>query len=153
MWTEYIKTPEKAENHAFPRLLALSEIAWSPVERKDLKNFSEERLPKHLARLDQMNINYWVPTPIGQSDKALSGGDFTIDLKAPVKGSKIYYSLDGSRPSENAFLYTSPVKVTVPPGEKRLLRTIVIAPSGKRSVTTETLLNNGAPEDKTPTKK
>ncbi|MCX2492281.1 family 20 glycosylhydrolase [Pedobacter sp. PF22-3] len=146
MWTEYIKTPEKAENHAYPRILALAEIAWSPVERKDLKNFSEERLPVHLARLDKMNVNYWVPTPIGLSDKNLTGGDFTIDLKVPVKGAKIYYSIDLSRPSENAFLYTGPVKITVPKGEKRVLKTIVIAPSGRRSVTTETVLNNGAPE-------
>ena len=153
MWTEYIKTPEKAENHAFPRLLALSEIAWSPVERKDLKNFSEERLPKHLARLDKMNINLWVPTPIGQSDKPLTGGDFTIDLKVPVTGGKIYYSLDGSRPSENAFLYTSQIKVSVPQGEKRVLTTIVVAPSGKRSVTTKTILDNGAPAEKNEAKK
>jgi hexosaminidase len=146
LWTEYIKTPAKAENHAFPRLLALSEIAWSPVERKDLKNFQEVRLPEHLARLDKMNINFWVPTPIGQSEVPLTGGDFTIDLKVPVEGGKIYYSIDESRPSENAFLYSAPIKITVPQGEKRILKTIVIAPSGRRSVTTETVLNNGAPE-------
>ncbi|SDF64345.1 hexosaminidase [Pedobacter terrae] len=153
MWTEYIKTSEKAENHAYPRILALAEIAWSPVERKDLKNFSEERLPVHLARLDKMNVNYWVPTPIGLSDKNLTGGEFTIDLKVPVRGGKIYYSIDLSRPSENAFLYTGPVKITVPKGEKRVLKTIVIAPSGRRSVTTETVLNNGAPDVTVDTKK
>ncbi|MDN3588707.1 family 20 glycosylhydrolase [Pedobacter aquatilis] len=153
MWSEYIKTPEKAENHAFPRILALSEIAWSPVERKDLKNFSEERLPNHLANLDKKGWNLWVPTPIGQSDKPLTGSDFTIDLKVPIKGGKIYYSLDESRPSENAFLYTKPISVKVPQGEKRTLKTIVIAPSGKRSVTTETILDNGAPVAKTEAKK
>ncbi|WP_231459835.1 beta-N-acetylhexosaminidase [Pedobacter sp. Leaf132] len=153
MWSEYIKTPEKAENHAFPRLLALSEIAWSPVERKDLKNFTEERLPTHLAQLDKKGWNLWVPTPIGQSEKPLSGGDFTIDLKVPIKGGKIYYSLDESRPSESAFLYTKPISVKVPQGEKRTLKTIVIAPSGKRSVTTETILDNGAPVVKAEAKK
>ncbi|GGI28459.1 beta-N-acetylhexosaminidase [Pedobacter mendelii] len=153
MWSEYIKTPEKAENHAFPRLLALAEIAWSPVERKDLKNFTEERLPIHLARLDKLGINLWIPTPIGQSDKTLTGGDFSIDLKVPITNGKIYYSLDGSRPSENAFLYNSPVKVIVPQGEKRTLKTIVIAASGRRSVTTETILNNGALDVKPEAKK
>ncbi|WP_316737571.1 beta-N-acetylhexosaminidase [Pedobacter aquatilis] len=153
MWSEYIKTPEKAENHAFPRILALAEIAWSPVERKDLKNFSEERLPVHLAMLDKKGWNLWVPTPIGQSEKPLTGSDFTIDLKVPIKGGKIYYSLDESRPSENAFLYTKPISVKVPQGEKRTLRTIVIAPSGRRSVTTETILDNGAPTAKAEAKK
>ncbi|UKT65181.1 beta-N-acetylhexosaminidase [Pedobacter mucosus] len=153
LWTEYIKTPEKAENHAFPRLLALAEIAWTPVERKDLKNFTEDRLPIHLARLDKMNVNLWVPTPIGQSDKPLNGGEYTIDFKVPIAGGKIYYSIDGSRPSENAFLYSTPVKIIIPQGEKRVMKTIVIAPSGRRSVTTETILNNGAPEVKTDAKK
>ncbi|MBC6111969.1 family 20 glycosylhydrolase [Pedobacter fastidiosus] len=153
LWTEYIKTPEKAENHAFPRLLALSEIAWSPVGRKDLKNFTEERLPVHLAKMDKTGINFWVPTPIGQSDKPLTGGEFTIDLKVPVAGGKIYYSLDESRPSENAFLYTKPFKVIVPQGEKRILKTIVVVPSGRRSVVIETLLNNGSPDVKAEAKK
>lgn len=153
LWTEYIKTPEKIENHAFPRLLALAEIAWTPVDKKDLKNFQEDRLPTHLARLDEQNINLWVPTPIGQTEDTVNGGEYTIDFKIPVKGGKIYYSLDESRPSENAFLYTTPVKVTIPKGEKRTLRTIVIAPSGKRSVTTQTILNNGAPDVKTEAKK
>lgn len=149
LWTEYIQTTAKAENHAFPRLLALAEIAWTPVARKDLKNFQEERLPVHLARLDNLGINFWVPTPIGQSEKPLVGGEFTIELKVPVTGGKIYYSLDESRPSENAFSYSLPFKVLVPKGEKRTLKTIVVAPSGRRSVTTETILNNGAPEVKT----
>lgn len=153
LWTEYIKTPEKAENHAFPRLLALSEIAWSPIARKDLKNFTEERLPVHLAKMDKAGINFWVPTAIGQSDKPLNGGEFTIDLKVPVVGGKIYYSLDESRPSENAFLYTKPFKVVVPQGEKRTLKTIVVAPSGRRSVVIETLLNNGSPDVKAEAKK
>ncbi|SER46555.1 beta-N-acetylhexosaminidase [Pedobacter rhizosphaerae] len=153
LWTEYVKTTAKVENHAFPRLLALSEIAWTPVAKKDLKNFQEDRLPVHLARLDKKGLNFWVPTPIGQSEKPLTGGDFTLELKVPVVGGKIYYSLDGSRPSENAFLYTAPIKVTVPQGEKRVLRTIVVAPSGRRSVITETILNNGAPEVKAEAKK
>ncbi|MCZ4245805.1 beta-N-acetylhexosaminidase [Pedobacter punctiformis] len=153
LWSEYIRTTAKVENHAFPRLLALAEIAWTPVARKDLKNFQEDRLPVHLSRLDKMNVNFWVPTPIGQSDKTLTGGDFTVDLKVPVQGGKIYYSIDESRPSENALLYNAPIKLTVPQGEKRVLKTIVIVPSGRRSVVTETVLNNGAPEVKTEAKK
>ena len=35
VWTEYIKTPDYLEYMVFPRLLALSEVVWSPVEDKD----------------------------------------------------------------------------------------------------------------------
>lgn len=147
MWTEYMKTPAKVEYQLYPRIFALSEIAWTPFDRKNEKNFVEERVPQHLAKLDKTSTNYWVPTPIGQ-EKLLKGDQFTISLKSPAVGAKIYYTLDGFRPSENATLYTGDFKVLVSEGQKKVLKTIVIMPSGKRSVVTETVLNNGAPEVK-----
>lgn len=148
LWTEYIQTPEKVEYMVLPRMFALSEIAWSPVARKDLRNFSEERIPVHLARLDKTNTNYWVPSPIGQPAQTVNGENHSIELKAPVKGARIYYTLDLSRPSENATLYTGPIKVVVPQGQKRVLKTMVITEGGRRSVVTETVLNNGAADVK-----
>lgn len=148
LWTEYIQTPVKVEYMIIPRVFSLAEIAWSQPERKDLKNFSEERLPLHLARLDQTETNYWVPTPLGLNEKVMNGENFNIELKAPVQGSKIYYTLDLTRPSINGNLYTNGVKVIVPKGEKRVLKTLVITPAGKQSVVTETILNNGAADVK-----
>jgi len=148
LWTEYIQTPVKVEYMIIPRVFSLAEIAWSQPERKDLKNFSEERLPLHLARLDQTETNYWVPTPLGLNEKVMNGENFHIELKAPVQGSKIYYTLDLTRPSINGNLYTNGVKVIVPKGEKRVLKTLVITPAGKQSVVTETILNNGAADVK-----
>ena len=152
LWTEYIKTPAKVEYMILPRMFALAEIAWSPKDRKDLKNFTEERLPVHLARLDKTGTNYWVPTPIGQNEKVLNGEKFNIELKTPVSGAKIYYTLDNTRPSVYGNLYNSSIKVNVPKGKKLALKTIVIMPSGKTSVVTETTLNNGAPETVTKAK-
>jgi hexosaminidase len=148
MWTEYMKTPAKVEYQLFPRVYALAEIAWSPLERKNLANFVEERVPAHLARLDRTDTNFWVPTPIGQPDKIVNGENITISLKAPAAGAKIFYTLDEFRPSETATLYVGDFKVIVPQGQKKVLKTIVIMPSGKRSVVTETILNNGAPDVK-----
>lgn len=148
VWTEYIETPSKAEFMLLPRLLSLSEIAWSKPSNKDFKNFSEERAPVHLARLDKTNTNYWVPTAIGQPDKIQHGENFKIELKTPVLGAKIFYTLDNYRPAENATEYISPIKINVPQGQKKILKTIVIAPSGRRSVVVETVLDNGAVEVK-----
>jgi hexosaminidase len=148
LWTEYIKTPEKAEYMLFPRVYALAEIAWTPVQRKNFDNFNLERLPLHLAKLDKSNSNYWVPTPIGNPGKSLVGESQTITLTSPILGAKIYYTLNGGfRPSENANLYTQPIKVFVPQGQTKILKTIVIAPSGKRSVVSETALTNPAPAE------
>lgn len=149
VWTEYMETPSKVEYMIFPKIYSLAEIAWTPVEKKDLKNFTEERVPVHLAKLDQSSTNYWVPIPVNQPEKIWNGESFTIDLKVPITGAKIYYTLDNYRPSENATVYTKAFNVTVPQGQKKILKTIVITPSGKRSVVSETILNNGAPDVKT----
>lgn len=143
LWTEYIETPAKAEYMLFPRIYALSEIAWTPLVKKDLKNFSEDRLSLHLARLDKTGTNFWVPMPIGQPEKEVVGENHVITLQAPISGARIYYTLDGFRPSENAAEYVSPLKINVPQGTKKVLKTIVITSSGKRSVVAETVLNNG----------
>lgn len=148
LWTEYIETPAKAEYMIFPRVFALAEIAWTPVEKKDLKNFSEERLSLHLSKLDQTGTNFWVPVAIGQPEKEVTGENHTVTLQSPVAGAKIFYTLDGFRPSENAAEYTSSLKINVPQGKKKILKTIVITPSGKRSVVAETIFNNGATDVK-----
>ncbi|WP_443939239.1 beta-N-acetylhexosaminidase [Pedobacter sp. MW01-1-1] len=144
LWAEYMVNSRLADYQLYPRLMALAEIAWTPLERKNLQNFQEQRLAKHLADFDKNGHNFWVPTPIGQ-DEGLQNGDlFAIKLKSPIKGGKIYYSLDESRPSENTLIYMNPFQLHVPKGEKRILKTIVVAPSGRRSVVQETIYNNGA---------
>ncbi len=57
MWAEYMKYPSKVEYHLFPRIAALSEVLWSPKEKRDWKDF-ERRLPAVFERLDKQKINY-----------------------------------------------------------------------------------------------
>ena len=45
LWTEYISTPELAEYMLFPRLAAMSEVAWTNKERKDYNDFSRRLYP------------------------------------------------------------------------------------------------------------
>ncbi len=57
MWTEYMNNTRKVEYMMFPRMIALSEVLWSPKEKRDWKDF-ERRLPTVLERLDRQKINY-----------------------------------------------------------------------------------------------
>ncbi|MDH5599596.1 MAG: family 20 glycosylhydrolase, partial [Cyclobacteriaceae bacterium] len=68
LWTEYIKTPEKAEYMAFPRATALSEIVWSPAENKNYEDFVN-RLQTQFKRFDQMNVNYGKHVQRGEVEK------------------------------------------------------------------------------------
>lgn len=56
VWTEYMKTPEKVEYMAYPRMQALSEVVWSGKGKKDFPGFVS-RLEHHLAWMRQENIN------------------------------------------------------------------------------------------------
>lgn len=60
VWTEYMQTPEKVEYMAFPRVLAMAEVVWSPSERRNWDEF-QLRLEGHLKRFDIMGVNYRDP--------------------------------------------------------------------------------------------
>jgi len=60
VWTEYIKTPEHVEYMVLPRMIALSEVVWSPREARDWSSFLA-RLTPHLQRLDRLGVRYRVP--------------------------------------------------------------------------------------------
>ena len=57
LWTEHVRTEDRAEYMTFPRAAALAEIAWSPAERIDWKDFSS-RLPAQLHRYEALGIRY-----------------------------------------------------------------------------------------------
>lgn len=145
LWTEYIKTTQKVEYMLFPRLYALAEIAWTPPARKDFKDFSERRVPVHLAKLDRANVLFRVPAAIGAVDTTIIGGDYSLNLKSPVEGARIYYTIDGYTPRETDMEYKIPVQITVPEGERRVVKTIVVTPGGKRSAVTKTVISNARP--------
>lgn len=57
LWTEYIKNSKKLEYMLLPRLAALSEVLWSPKEKKNWDDF-EKRLQVQLKRYDLWKVNY-----------------------------------------------------------------------------------------------
>ena len=57
VWTEYMETSDYVEYMAFPRAMALAEVAWVNVENKDYQDFLK-RLSTLKKRLDIMGVNY-----------------------------------------------------------------------------------------------
>ncbi|MCQ2151945.1 MAG: family 20 glycosylhydrolase [Bacteroidales bacterium] len=142
LWTEHMDTYRKVSYMLFPRLFALSEVAWSKTENKDADNFFNERFPRHLGHLDGTGILYRVPVPGGIKEELLRGGEFTLEMTCPVEGAHIYYNFDGQEPRETDYLYEGPVRIHVPRGEMREVKAVVITPSGRRSNTVRTIYDN-----------
>jgi hexosaminidase len=57
VWTEYISSPSKLEYMIFPRMSALSEVLWSPKQKRNWASF-EPRLMQQLKRYDLWKVNY-----------------------------------------------------------------------------------------------
>ena len=123
-------------------MLALSEIAWTPKQNKDYKNFSESRVPRHLQKLDAAGYNYRVPEPIGAMDTTLIGDKFTIELKPSVQGATVHYTVDGNAPGETDRQYTAPLTYAIPEGKQIDFKSSTITPAGKRSVSVTTKMKN-----------
>lgn len=145
LWTEYIPTENKAEYMLLPRMLALSEVAWTPLANKNYNDFANTRLPYHLAWLDKNGFDYRVPTAIGAKDTIMFGNQLNVQLKPSVAGATVYYTIDSYTPRETDLPYTIPMTYNVPPDQYRELETIVITPSGKRSTVTHTVMYNKSP--------
>ncbi|WP_018626264.1 beta-N-acetylhexosaminidase [Niabella aurantiaca] len=140
VWTEYMATPAKVEYMILPRMLAFAEGCWTPVAQKQYEPFLEDRLPLHLWAIDKKNdTHFFVPMAIGAADnRVFQGKSFTVTLKPTVKDARIFYTLDDTDPRETDYLYEKPLILKVPDGEKRILKTIVITASGRRSAISRT---------------
>ena len=57
VWTEYLANPRKVEYMIFPRLTALSEVLWSPKEKRNWEEF-EKRLMTQFKRYELWKANY-----------------------------------------------------------------------------------------------
>ena len=89
VWTEYIANQSKLEYMIFPRMIALSEVLWTPKDKRNWESF-KARLPNVFERLSHENINY---------SKAY------YELKASILPSKnfdgVYLQLQNNEPTSD----------------------------------------------------
>jgi hexosaminidase len=134
VWTEYLKTPQAVEYMVFPRMLALAEVNWSPLETKSYADFLR-RMNRQYQLLDKQNVNYRIPAPEGLQNVILSNTDkVKIDLKPAIANGKIFYTTDGTEPNENSKLYDKPFEMNLKPNETAQIKTIVVNEKGRKSV-------------------
>ena len=129
-WSEYMYTNAKMEYMMYPRAVALSEIAWSPLNKKNFKDFCR-RLDANSIRLDEHNITYHMPLPeqpYGSCDKVVITKDTTVTFTTsrPIK---MVYTLDGTTPTPSSTVYTVPISVS----GNTIIRIATVLPTGKMS--------------------
>ena len=131
-WSEYMYTNDIREYRTYPRAVALAEIAWTALDKKDYKDF-ERRMNNAYVRLDGIGVNYHIPQP-EQPNGSCNFVAFVDEVTIPFKTSRpidMVYTLDGSEPTPASAKYTEPLKFT----ETTTLKIRSVLPSGKMSPT------------------
>lgn len=131
-WSEYMYNTDLMEYRMYPRAVAVAEIGWSQLNRKDYKDF-ERRLDNALVRLDAHNINYHIPQPEQPNGSAnfvafIDKASLTFKTTRPVK---MVYTIDGTEPTAESTVYSAPIEFT----ESGVLKIRSVLPSGKMSKT------------------
>lgn len=111
LWCEWIPSMARAEYMMFPRVLALSEIAWSAPDKRDWNKFVT-KVVAHMSRFDAMGINYRTPDLEGFNNTNTFIKEGVLDIKCAKSDIEIRYTTDGSIPTIESPKYTEPIKVT-----------------------------------------
>ncbi|MGP3989181.1 beta-N-acetylhexosaminidase [Streptomyces sp. 3N207] len=65
LWSECTESQQRVDYQVFPRLAAVAEVAWSPLEpaaERDFADFERRLDEAHYARLDAMGVDYRPPS-------------------------------------------------------------------------------------------
>ncbi len=138
MWTEYVQTTDHVEYMVLPRMAALAEVQWCPKGEKDYDDFTK-RLVHMLNIYQHEGYNYAkhvydIKYDFNPSDSALMVTLSTID-NAPI-----YYTLDGSEPTESSTKYDGNIAIT----DSAEFRAIAIREVGKTKIVEKSISFNKA---------
>lgn len=130
VWSEYLYTPELFDYRAYPRILAIAELTWTPKDKKNFDDFSR-RLGNAYVRLDAFKVNYHIPIPEqpnGSCDNIVFIDSTTLELKTS-RPMPIVYSMNNEELNNGSKLYTAPISIK----ENTVVNTACVLPSGKLS--------------------
>ena len=128
LWTELMPTFADVQHAVFPRIAALSELAWSPANAHDWNGFLE-RLPAEIARYGALGIAYadsaFAPA---FSVTAAKDGALHAILSKQVEFGSMRYTTDGSAPTAASPQYAQALDFSAQ--DKVTLRAVTFSPDG-----------------------
>ena len=108
LFAEYLNAPAHfAEYQSFPRVSALSEIAWTPQHEKSFEDFSNRLVAKHIYRLQHMGIHFRVTPP------TVTYNGKTLTASSNIARGVIRYS-KYTNPTVNSPIYDKPIEASHP---------------------------------------
>jgi hexosaminidase len=114
LWTEHVRTEDRVEHMAFPRLSALAEVTWSPKATRDFSSFLT-RLAPQMRRFARAGMGAADSAFAVRYALAAQGADRAqVTLANQTGFGELRYTTDGSAPTAQSPKYTQPLDVSLP---------------------------------------
>lgn len=110
LWTEQVPALRHAEYMIYPRSWALSEVCWSPKEKKNWENFIH-KVESHFERADVADINYSRAMYDAIVKTTIKDGKMMIEMESEVPGLDIYFTIDDTMPDSHSNKYSQPFEL------------------------------------------
>ncbi|WP_294175824.1 family 20 glycosylhydrolase [uncultured Coprobacter sp.] len=154
LWTEYISDFKQVEYMLLPRLDALSEVQWTRPENKNWVSFLD-RLQHNIQVYDLKGYNYGKHIFGINPEYKIIPEKHCIEVTLRTQGdAPVYYTLDGTVPTEKSTRYAQPIELT----DDADLKAIVVRPGMKTNMfekeyvfnkaTARKITLNSAPNDR-----
>ncbi|MFR3549252.1 MAG: family 20 glycosylhydrolase [Coprobacter sp.] len=154
LWTEYISDFKQVEYMLLPRLDALSEVQWTWPENKNWVSFLD-RLQHNIQVYDLKGYNYGKHIFGINPEYRIIPEKHCIEVTLRTQGdAPVYYTLDGTVPTEKSTRYAQPIELT----DDADLKAIVVRPGMKTNMfekeyvfnkaTARKITLNSAPNDR-----
>lgn len=127
-WSEYLPTYETLEYRLWPRALALAEIGWSQLSRKDYNDFVRRLDGESYLRLQAHGLRMHIPTPEtpGGSLNKIAFTDTYDLILTTSRPLDVVYTIDGQDPIASDTRYTGPLHFD----SDAVVRTACVLPCG-----------------------
>ena len=114
LWTEHVRTEDRAAWNAFPRASAVAEVGWSHSSRPDFAGFIDRLVPQ-MERMKALGLRPAISVfaITADTDYSPSRQDVRVTLSSQ-SGLPIRYTVDGRAPTKSSLLYASPLIVRFP---------------------------------------
>jgi hexosaminidase len=114
LWTEHVRTDERAAAMIFPRLSASAEVGWSPQAVRDWTRFTE-RLPAQMERYRALGVPAnEAATAVTIDQSPAQNGGAAIRLSTQIALGDIRYTTDGAAPGPTSTAYAGPFETPIP---------------------------------------
>lgn len=113
LWTEYVKTNDRAQYRVLPRMSALAEVVWSTEDTRNYNDFYN-RLLVLQKRFDVLDWTYAPGSYLIaiHADPESYGSEFKVTLSSEKPVERIHFTLDGSDPENTSKLYEEPFNIS-----------------------------------------